>query len=125
MEIITLAQSLFDRYGGFAQVSRIVSSFYDRVLESSVLAPYFEKIDMRRLIDHQTKFIAALMGGPVSYSNEHLERVHAHLHVTDEAFNEAVALLRETFEDFDLDESDIGTLTNEIVSRKNFIVIKG
>lgn len=120
-----MAQSLFDRYGGFAQVSRIVSSFYDRVLESSVLAPYFEKIDMRRLIDHQTKFIAALMGGPVSYSNEHLERVHAHLHVTDEAFNEAVALLRETFEDFDLDESDIGTLTNEIVSRKNFIVIKG
>jgi len=119
-----LAQTLFDRYGGFASVSRMVSSFYDRVLESPVLEPYFEHIDMRRLIDHQTKFIASLMGGPASYSNEQLERVHAHLEITDEAFDETTALLRETFEDFDLDESDIGQLITDVMGRKHFIVTK-
>jgi len=59
----TVSQTLFDKYGGFATVSRIVSAFYDEVLESEQLRPYFRGLDMRRLVDHQTKFIAALMGG--------------------------------------------------------------
>jgi hemoglobin len=40
--------------GGFAKVRLLVSEFYDRVLDSDTLAPYFDGIDMRRLIDHQT-----------------------------------------------------------------------
>ena len=115
---------MFERYGGFASVSRIVSAFYDRVFESPVLAGYFENIDMRRLIDHQTKFISSLMGGPASYSNAQLERVHANLGISEEAFMEAVALLRETFEDFEFDESDIAAIQRDIMSRKNFIVVK-
>ena len=119
-----MAQTLFDRYGGFAVVSRIVSAFYDRVLESPMLAPLFDNTDMRRLVDHQTKFMASLLGGPVSYSNEHLERVHAHLNITDAAFSEVVALLRETFEDFEMDESDIALVINEILGRKHHIVVR-
>lgn len=119
-----MASTMFERYGGFAKVSRIVSAFYDKVMESPVLSPYFANVEMRKLIDHQTKFIASLMGGPVSYSNEHLERVHAHLSISNEAFSEAVALLRETFEDLEIDESDISTVFNEIMSRKNFIVFR-
>lgn len=119
-----MATTMFDRYGGFALVSKIVSAFYDKVMESPLLSPYFAHVEMRRLVDHQTKFIASLMGGPVSYSNEHMERVHAHLGITDEAFSEVVALLRETFEDFDVDESDISTVFNEIMSLKNFIVTR-
>ncbi len=119
-----MASTMFERYGGFAKVSRIVSSFYDKVMESPVLSPYFANVEMRRLVDHQTKFIASLMNGPVSYSNEHIERVHAHLGVTDEAFREAVDLLRETFEDFEVDETDISAVFNEIMSLKNFIVAR-
>ena len=58
------AETMFERYGGFARVSRVVSSFYERVLESPSLAPYFAGIDMRRQIDHQTKFIASIRAGP-------------------------------------------------------------
>ncbi|MCP5367279.1 MAG: group 1 truncated hemoglobin [Hyphomicrobiales bacterium] len=119
-----MAQTPFDRYGGFASVSRIVSEFYDKVLDSPLLAEYFQNVDMRSVIDHQTKFIASIMGGPASYSNDHLERVHANLGITEAAFNEAVALLRETFEDFDLDESDIAAVVQEVVARKNFIVVR-
>lgn len=116
------AESMFERYGGFARVSRIVSSFYDRVLDSPLLVPYFTDIDMRRLIDHQTKFIAAVMGGPASYTREHLERVHARLGITDDAFDEMTLLLRETLEDFDLDESDIASIYTEVVSHRSVIV---
>lgn len=114
--------SLFDKYGGFAKVSRIVSAFYDKVLDSEVLAPYFANVDMRRLIDHQTKFIAQVMGGPASFSNQELKRVHQNLHVTDEAFAEMGMVMRETLEDFDLDDEDVEFIANEIVARKPYIV---
>ena len=118
-----MSQSAFDRYGGFAAVSRIVSEFYDRVLDSPVLADYFQNSDMRTVIDHQTKFIASIMGGPASYTNDQLERVHANLGISEEAFDEAVALLRETFEDFDVDESDIALILQDVKGRRKFIVI--
>ena len=67
-----MRQTIFERYGGFSKVSKVVMSFYDKILNSSILAPYFAKTDMKRLIDHQTKFISSLMGGPASYTSEHL-----------------------------------------------------
>jgi len=70
-----MADTIFERYGGFSAVRRIVSDFYDRVLDSPVIAHHFEKVDMKRLLDHQARFIAAVTGGPASYSDEHLRRI--------------------------------------------------
>ena len=111
-----MAATIFERYGGFAKVSRIVSAFYDHVLASPLLSPYFEGVDMRRLIDHQTKFIAAIMGGPASFSNEALERAHRNLGITDEAFREAL-------EDNGVDESDIAVICTAVIERKPYIVV--
>jgi hemoglobin len=119
-----MAESIFTRYGGFAKVSRIVSDFYGRVLDSKIMGPYFENSDMRVLMDHQTKFIASMMGGPASYTNEHLSRVHAHLNINDAAFDEMVLLLRETLEDHDLSETDIGLVLREVTTRKAYVVIE-
>jgi hemoglobin len=117
-----MTETMFERYGGFAKVSRVVSSFYDRVLDSPVLEPFFRRTDMARLIDHQTKFIANLMGGPVSYTTEHLARVHARLAIDEPAFAEMTALLRETLEDFDFDEGDIAKVYSHLVGYRPFIV---
>jgi hemoglobin len=119
-----MTDTIFERYGGFAKVSRVVSSFYDRVLDSPVLEPYFEGVDMRRLIDHQTKFIAFLLGGPASYTTEHLARVHEHLRIDDVAFDEMTSLMRETFEDFDFDETDIAIIHGKLTSYRPFIVAR-
>lgn len=117
-----MAQSIFERYGGFASVSRIVSDFYRKVIDSDVLADYFDGVDMRTLIDHQTKFIAQLMGGPASFTDEHIARVHSHLGITDQAFTEMTTLLRETLEDFDFDETDISVVHGEVLARKPYVV---
>ena len=119
-----MAQSIFERYGGFASVSKVVSAFYEKALESPLLAHHFEKVEMRRLIDHQTKFVASLMGGPASYSNDELERVHSRLNITDREFDEMVSLFKETLEDFDFDESDIAAVRSEMLSRKRYIVTR-
>ncbi|NIR30006.1 MAG: group 1 truncated hemoglobin [Gammaproteobacteria bacterium] len=119
-----MAATMFERYGGFAKVSRIVSEFYDRVLDSSILRPYFEDVDMQSLVDHQTKFVASLMGGPASYTNEALQRIHARLGVTDEAFMEMLNIFRETLEDLGIAEGDVSTVYRDMMSRKPFIVSK-
>lgn len=120
-----MARSIFERYGGFAKINRVVMSFYEKMTTSPLTKKYFEKTNMRRLIDHQTKFIAAMMGGPASYTNEHLERVHARLGITEAAFMESVDLLTETLEDFDFEDSDVRDVEGEVMSRKNHIVTKG
>lgn len=120
-----MSQTIFERYGGFASVSRVVTSFYEKIIDSPVTNPYFNDIDMKRLIDHQTKFIASMMGGPASYTNDHLERVHAHLAITESAFFEAVDMLKETLEDFNFSDEDIEQVEMEVMNRKNFIVTRG
>ena len=117
-----MTDSIFNRYGGFASISRIVSDFYDRVLDSDQLGPYFAHTDMATQIDHQTKFFASMMGGPASYSDEHLESVHARLHITDEAFDELGVILQETLEDHEMDDTDIGVVMGEVTRRKRIIV---
>jgi hemoglobin len=119
-----MSRTIFEHYGGFSRVSKVVSSFYEKMLDSPVTSPYFTSTDMRTLIDHQTKFIAYLMGGPASYNNDHLERVHARLGITEAAFMEAVLLLKETLEDFDFEDQDIRTVEERVMSTKNFIITR-
>jgi hemoglobin len=116
-------QSIYERHGGFPTIRRVVAEFYERVLDDDKLAPHFEHVDMPRLIDHQTRFISFLTGGPAAeYSNDHLERVHARRHITLEEFNRMVELLTETLEDFDFTADDVATVRRELRKREPAIV---
>jgi hemoglobin len=119
-----MSQTMFDRYGGFATVRRIVSAFYDKVLDSPGLAAHFEHVEMRRLVDHQAKFISSLLGGPASFTDEHLRRVHARRGITTGEFRELVALLRETLEDFDFANEDIANVIDAVRRREGVIVAR-
>lgn len=120
-----MARSMFDRYGGFAKLSKVVMAFYDKALDSDVIGDYFEDVDMRRLVDHQTKFIASIMGGPAAYTNETLRQLHARLNIDQAAFDEMVALLEETLEDFDFKREDIDQIIADVQSRRAYIVNDG
>jgi hemoglobin len=114
--------SLFERVGGFAKVRLIVSDFYDRIFDSEQLRHYFQDIDMARLIDHQTKFVSALMGGPASYTNDHLTRAHARLGITPEEYDEMAELFRETLEDFDVPAADVERLHAHVLSLRDHVI---
>jgi len=119
-----MSRSLFDKYGGFAHVSKIVFAFYDKAVDSDIIGPYFDDIDMRAQVDHQTKFISSLMGGPASYSDEALQKVHSGLAIDRASFEEMSRLLRETLVDFDLEGEDIETIMHEIDSRADIIITR-
>ena len=114
--------SIFDRYGGFSSVHKVILSFYDKMLDSDIVGPYFEEVDMPALVDHQTKFISQVMGGPVFFSDEVLEQVHRNLGVTQEAFDEMVVILESTLIDFEFKADDVNVVMAEIKSRQAYIV---
>lgn len=106
--------ALFDRIGGFGHVSRIVMDFYDRVLDDDRLAPWFETTDMATLVDHQTKFVASLMGGPAAYADETLRRVHARLGIDREAFDAMKHCLAGALGDHGMADDDVDAVMEEI-----------
>ncbi|MFW6027513.1 MAG: group I truncated hemoglobin [bacterium] len=119
-----MAQTIFERCGGFASVRKIVSEFYDKLLDSETLSPYFANTNMRMLIDHQTQFISMVMGGPGTISDDVLRRVHAPLNISREHFAEMADLLTETLEDFDLDSADVRHVEQEILRREPLVVTR-
>jgi hemoglobin len=119
-----LNQTIFERNGGFATVRKVVSTFYDYVLEDDTVSPFFEGIDMRRQIDHQSKFISAVMGGPGSFTDDHLQRVHARLGIDHAAFGVISDLLQEAMEDQGMEKTDVDAVMHEIVIREHLIVTR-
>jgi hemoglobin len=124
-EVVTaVTGTIFDRYGGFSTMRKVVSAFYDDVLDSPSLAHHFADTDMRELIRHQTVFIAYLTGGPgANYTDEALERVHRRLGITRDEFDEMLELLRDTLLDHDFDSTDVETITGEFRKRQHTIVV--
>ncbi len=114
--------SIYDKYGGFETVSKIVHGLYEKISTSEILQPYFEGVDMQRLMNHQTQFFSSIMGGPVSYDGSQLEKIHKRLNITEEAFAEVAELLEEVFEDFEMEADDIETLMKIVAGAKPQIV---
>ena len=117
-----MADTLYDKYGGFAAISRVVMDFYDRLLDSESVGDYFDNVDMKRLIDHQTKFIAYLLGGPADYTGERLEQLHSHLKIGGADFDEMKEILDGTLEDHGFEEGDRKAVMGEIEARRGLIV---
>jgi hemoglobin len=117
-----MEKSIYDQLGGFSNVRKIVIEFYNRVLDEEELSPYFAETNMERMIDHQTKFISMILGGPASFSDTHLKNVHINLSITNDHFELIKEVIIETLEDFDLDEEHVGYVSDEFEKRRNLIV---
>jgi hemoglobin len=120
-----MTTSLFQKYGGFAKVSRVVLTFYDKVLDSDQIGDFFDGVDMSKLVDHQTKFISSLLGGPASYSDERLRQLHSHLGISDADMDEMIRLLDEALDEHGFEPADRELVTREIEARRKFIVRQG
>ena len=117
-----MERSVYERYGGFAQVSRIVLDFYDRLMEDDELGPFFDNVDMARIVDHQTKFIAMLLGGPAHYTDDQIARVHSHLAIDAAQFERLSAMLAQTLADHGLAPEDVTHVVAEFDRRRGLVV---
>ena len=120
-----MSQTLYDQLGGFSAVRKLVSDFYDRVLDEEGVASFFRDTEMSKLIDHQTKFFATLLGGPVSYTDEQLRKLHTSMGIQDHHFDVILGLVQETLEDHDIDEQAVTSIIEKMNTYRSAIVTVG
>ena len=119
-----LIRSLFEKYGGFATIHELVEHFYDGVLDSDLLSPYFNVVNISQLIDHQTQFFASVMGGPASFEDDLLKKAHEGLEITEAAWDAVVEVLINTLNAFNIEDKDIELIVSTIEHKKPLIVKK-
>jgi len=73
----------FERLGGMVGIDAVVDLFYDRLVGDPEVAPFFDRVDLRRQRGHLKAFLAAALGGPNAYQGRELGEAHAHLSITD------------------------------------------
>lgn len=99
---------MLDKYGR-AAIARVVADFYGEVLQSPLLSPYFEEASVGQLVEHQSLFMAGVMGGPKVFTPDQIRQAHHHLHIDHRAFEEMLDLLetklrQHGFADEDIDQ---------------------
>lgn len=117
-----MEQTLFQKYGGFSKVSRIVLDLYERILDDDDIGPFFDEVDMARIVDHQTKFISSLLGGPASYTDDQITKLHRHLSIHAEHFDVLIRILRGVLADHGMEPDDIETVVSALDSRRGLVV---
>jgi hemoglobin len=117
-----VTETIYDKYGGFPTIAVVVQKFYRRVLASPNLAPYFANVNLERLMDHQTKFLCKVLGGPDNFDGRSLKAAHAHLNVTTAAFNEVAGHLVDTLREVGMAEDDITKVVAVVSSTMSDIV---
>lgn len=119
-----MVQTIYEKYGGFKTISRIVMSFYEMALESDEIGDYFEDIDMPRLIDHQTKFVSSLVGGPASFSDDRIEAVHRQLGISHSDFDAMAALFAQALSMHGMSDEDVEAALAAIEGKRGIIVAR-
>jgi hemoglobin len=120
-----VSQTLYDQLGGFSVVRKLVSDFYDKVLDEEDVASFFRDTEMSKLIDHQTKFFATLLGGPASYTDEQLRKLHTSMGIQDHHFDVILDLVQETLEDHDIDKQAVTSIIEKMNTYRSAIVTVG
>ena len=93
--------SLYDRLGGLAPVSVVVSDFIDAVLPDSILnknpaiAAARDIVPAPYLKYHVTAMMCQSTGGPCRYHGRSMKDSHAHLNITEVEWDRMVTLFKE------------------------------
>jgi len=114
--------SLFIKYGGFASIHDLIENFYDKLLDSKIVGSNFENTNIETLIDHQTSFISSLLGGPVSFTDQHLASVHSQFTIQEPEWHEVITLLRLSLVEFGMEPADCELVINKLLAKKGLFL---
>ena len=80
---------------------------------------------MEKLVEHQSMFLASILGGPASYSDDELRAVHRHLEIKQDAFDCMLILLRDSLQQEGLSATNTEVVLEEFDGRRASIIANG
>jgi hemoglobin len=114
--------TLYEKYGGFAAISQVVHAFYDKVVATPQLDHYFARVNMERLIAHQTRFLCKVLGGPDPYTGRTLAAAHRGRGITAAAFAEVARLLAEALHEAGVEAADVAAILDVVATTRPDVV---
>ena len=95
-------------------ITRLVDSFYARVLADENLTDFFGNTPIDRLKNMQKEFFSVALGGPIEYSGLSLSHAHQGRGIESIHFRKFVDHLFETLAEFNLTEEDRYQIISDI-----------
>lgn len=114
--------SLYERLGGDAGLTKIVSDTIALHHENPDIAHYFADVDDETLIGHVVAFFAAGTGGPVNYQGRDMTTTHATMDMSDADFDSAVADVLKSVKANGVDEASAGEVAAILESLRSAVM---
>jgi len=126
------APSLYERLGGTAPISVVVSDFIDALVPDAVLNAN-PAIDAARkrvpapyLKYHVTALVCQATGGPCTYQGRDMKSSHAHLNIGEKEWDRMVVLFKEVLAKHKVPAAETEELLKIVGStRADIVVAKG
>ncbi len=124
-------KSLYDRLGGLAPISVVVSDFIDALVPDAVLNAN-PAIDAARqsvpapyLKYHVTALVCQATGGPCQYHGREMKESHAHMNITERDWDRMVTIFKEVLAKHRVPAMESQELLDIVGSTRADIVVSG
>jgi hemoglobin len=125
----TKQASLYDRLGGLAPISVVVSDFIDALVPDTLLNAN-PAIDAARkrvpapyLKYHVTALVCQVTGGPCHYEGRTMKDSHAHLNITEREWDRMATIFKEILAKHNVPAKETQELLDIVGSTKADIVV--
>ena len=121
-------QSLYDRLGGLAPVSVVVSDFIDALVpdpilnENPAIDAARKRVPAPYLKYHVTAMVCEATGGPCRYHGRGMKESHTHLNITEREWDRMVSLFKEVLARHNVPARETQELLDIVDSTKPDIV---
>jgi len=121
--------SLYERLGGLAPISVVVSDFIDALVPDAVLnanpaiAAARERVPAPYLKYHVTALVCQATGGPCQYHGRTMKEAHAHLNITEREWDRMVTIFKEILAKHNVPAKETEELLAIVASTKADIVV--
>lgn len=124
-------QSLYERLGGLAPISVVVSDFIEVLVpdpmlnENPAIDAARQRVPAPYLTYHVTAFVCEATGGPCQYHGRGMEESHAHLNITEQEWDRMVTLFQDVLAKHEVPAREREDLLELLGSTKADIVSAG
>ena len=94
--------SPYERLGGEAPLTAIVSDFIDRVVGDLMIGFFFRTVPVERLKQRELEFASRHLGGPHAYSGRAIHEAHGPHKIMGGQFNRRLRILETTLIEHDV-----------------------
>jgi hemoglobin len=114
--------SLYQRLGETDGIESIIRKTIELHSENPQIAAYVKHIDQEWLIGSVAAFFSAGTGGPNNYTGADMVTAHAHLDLTNEEFDMAIADVLAALTAHDIDAESAAEVNNILQSMRGAVV---